>query len=207
MDGKTIIKRYDWQRKETLYMGSEIKPTAWVQNRDNAHRFSTLQTAVNHARCVEYFSFKTFEYIILNESRDATEPLPGDAVVTNCRLVSSPQRRPDTEVIGIIEGSHIDGLGRLVTFNASAFRDDKYTSCSGGPAPYILPENLELVGTYRAQFWRWSNGHPGGGNGITYTAIVPLWRWIRPGLNGRKSCVGCYYYETCTDLAREGDRS
>lgn len=66
-----------------------------------------------------------------------------------------------------------------LTFNANgqAFRDDRYVSCSGGPATICTDyHNMKATGEiHRQQFWRWRDGMPQAHNGETYYMDVAVW--------------------------------
>lgn len=63
------------------------------------------------------------------------------------------------------------------TLSPSAYREAGHVSCSGGPCPFIKPEDLTLVGLHDQRFWRWHRGHAGASEGGDYYMCVPLWQW------------------------------
>lgn len=104
-------------------------------------------------------------------------PMPGDVV------------RLDGDYVGARQGAYAVLGGRLdrtrdefeVCFSASAFRDEQFVSCSGGPVPFVGAEELVATGETRPQtFWRWRDNIAGAGRGEAYTLEVPVWSWT-PG--------------------------
>jgi hypothetical protein len=88
---------------------------------------------------------------------------------------SKVSHRPAVEFVeGILDGT-FGGLG--ICFAASAYRQGDHVSCSGGPVPFINANSLTYVGLKRTQFWRWSNGYAGAGQGGNYHITLPQWRW------------------------------
>jgi hypothetical protein len=78
--------------------------------------------------------------------------------------------------IGCLE--HIYWKDKLcVCFSASSFRIENCVSCSGGPVPFVNPNDLTFDGLRRNQFWRWGNGFAGGGEAGYYYIDTPSWRW------------------------------
>lgn len=96
------------------------------------------------------------------------EPQPGDALIYDG---SGDFYHAGRGVLEMLCGS------LAVCFSASAFRDDRSVSCSGGPVPWVNPEDLEFAGLYQQTFWRWHDGSAGASQGGSYQITVPLWRW------------------------------
>lgn len=100
-------------------------------------------------------------------------PMPGDAV----RLIGRYTGVKFGSIaildgaIGFAEDSY------MAVFAASAFRDARVVSCSGGPAPYVACDELQPTGEMITQlFWRWKD-LPRANGGEQYLLEVPLWDW------------------------------
>lgn len=100
-------------------------------------------------------------------------PQPGDAFVTTASRWCDRVNGEKIEARGILCRQ---AWSLAACFNARAFRDDNGVSVSGGPLPFVEPEDLHFVGLHEQRFWRWADGHPGARNDGNYTATVPLWR-------------------------------
>lgn len=81
-------------------------------------------------------------------------------------------------------------------FGASAFRDNRYVSCSGGPVPDIAIEELYATGETRMQtFWRWKDGIAGAHRGDYYELEVPVWSWSPKSSRYRiEAALGTYRF-------------
>lgn len=67
----------------------------------------------------------------------------------------------------------------LACFGASAYRDSRHVSCSGGPAPYIALDDLVPTGETKLQrFWHFRNGVAMAHNGQDFHVEVPVWSWV-----------------------------
>jgi hypothetical protein len=84
---------------------------------------------------------------------------------------------PEIGRYAVIEGAvGVEKDTFMMCFNASAFRDAKSVSCSGGPS--YQPSSLELEFSGRKikrTFWKWRDGTAGAGNGESYELEVNLW--------------------------------
>jgi hypothetical protein len=103
-------------------------------------------------------------------------PQPGDAFVTTshrfCERVDG-ERLPARGVL-------CRQAGLLAAcFHARAYRDDSVVSVSGGPIPFVEPQDLHFIGLYQQRFWRWADGFPAARNDGEYIATVPLWSLSR----------------------------
>ncbi|WP_100899128.1 hypothetical protein [Nostoc flagelliforme] len=99
----------------------------------------------------------------------------GDAV-----RLTQPWKEAKIGQIGIIQGMrHTRLVSGNITFNYSAFRDDRVVSCSGG-AGTIITYTDRLVPTGETMliwYWRWKNGYVEGDNGEEYAMNVYVWEW------------------------------
>ena len=84
---------------------------------------------------------------------------------------------------GLGEGPRKRDEGRMeACFSPSAHLGPGFVSCSGGPVPFIKPEELVATGeTTQQQFWRWKDGVAKGDNGEYFTLEVPVWSWKGEG--------------------------
>lgn len=109
-------------------------------------------------------------------------PMPGDVVRLDGVLTGA--RRGSIGVLGGVLGRARDEYE--VCFSASAFRNDQYVSCSGGPIPFVGAEDLIPTGEVLQQtFWRWKDGRSGAGRGEYYSLEVPVWSWNPNGYRAR----------------------
>jgi hypothetical protein len=100
-------------------------------------------------------------------------PQPGDAFVTTSHRWCDRVNGEPVEARGVL----CREAGVLAAcFNARAFRDENGVSVSGGPIPFVEPEDLHFVGLHRQRFWRWADGFPSAHNDGEYHVTVPLWR-------------------------------
>lgn len=99
----------------------------------------------------------------------------GDAI----RLIK-PWMEVKAGKIGIIAGMrHRRLISGSITFNYSAFRNDRIVECSGGPGTITTDTKL-LIPTGEkilVWFWRWKDGYPKANNGEDYAVMVNLWDW------------------------------
>ncbi|MFN6475353.1 hypothetical protein [Nostoc sp. DedQUE07] len=99
----------------------------------------------------------------------------GDAI-----RLTKPWQEAKAGEIGIIDGMrHRRLISGSITFNYSAFRDDRVVSCSGGPGTIITYTN-RLVPTGETMlvwYWRWKDGYTGADNGERYAMEVNIWEW------------------------------
>lgn len=99
----------------------------------------------------------------------------GDAV----RLTKDWKGTPAGQT-GIIDGMRYRRLeSGNITFNYSAFRDDRVVSCSGGPGTIITyTDRLIPTGeTMLVWYWRWKNGYAEAHNDERYAMRVNVWEW------------------------------
>jgi hypothetical protein len=142
--------------KEVEWFPNEKDAGAWVQ-----HVYGmSLAQARNHG--IEIKGFRQ------------RGPKVGDAFWTDnyslCDVVDGIKQRT-TGVLCTICG---DLAG---CFNPSTFREENDVSCSGGPLPWIQPDELKFSGLQKVTYWRWWNGTSGANMGGHYAMTVPLWRW------------------------------
>lgn len=82
--------------------------------------------------------------------------------------------------LGIISGSrHRRLYDCSIIFQASAFRDDKVVSCSGGPGT-ITTSCSRLIPTgetHLTWYWRWKDGHACANNSESYAMNSFVWEW------------------------------
>lgn len=142
-----VVKR---NGKEVEWFNDEKDANAWI-----LHVFGSVEQA------------KACGITVGRLTKDRT-PRDGDAVVYD------GTGEHYTEGFGVLERTAGE---TAVCFSASAFRDERYVSCSGGPVPFVDPKDLVLVGIRPTNFWRWHQGHAGAHQGGHYTMNVPLWRW------------------------------
>lgn len=85
---------------------------------------------------------------------------------------------PKAGSLGVIGGNLNERQAAMfVCFAASAYRDDRTVSCSGGPVPLIKAEALVWTGEFvERAFWRWRD-LPQADGGFHYTLQVPVWNW------------------------------
>lgn len=114
-------------------------------------------------------------------------PMPGDVV----RLSADWYGSNTAGVMGVLDG--VEGHAKdeyLCVLRPSAFRGpstafsgDKgvFISCSGGPCPFIRPEELVWTGeTVQRWYWMW-RATPEADGGINYQLEVPVWDWAPRG--------------------------
>jgi hypothetical protein len=108
-----------------------------------------------------------------------TPPVPqaGDAVRLAGTWKWSGIEHGDIGVINGLLGQPDDAVE--ITFNASIYRDNRYVSCSGGPATIATPVGgLQPTGeVVDLQVWRFKNGIRQAHNQERHTVTVPLWDW------------------------------
>lgn len=99
----------------------------------------------------------------------------GDAI-----RLTKPWKEAKVGQIGIIQGMRHRAISSgSITFNYSAFRDDKVVTCSGGPGT-IITESNRLVPTGEKMliwYWRWKDGYAKAHNGEEYAMKVNVWEW------------------------------
>jgi hypothetical protein len=110
-------------------------------------------------------------------------PRAGDAVtykgggrcdyLLNPEYPSQPKRESRLGILDHTYGQESFGI----TFSASAFRDGRFLSCSGGPIPSTQADHLTFIGLRQTRFWRWHDGFAGAGKGGDYYINVPHWLW------------------------------
>lgn len=128
---------------------------------------------------VHGFVHRPAEGLCDGPARRPPAPMPGDAV----RLLSGPWTAGEVKpgALGVLEGMVGDPLTDTVSivFNASSFRDDSVVSCSGGPAPAVVPvgELIRTDDTAEVRFWQWRHGIARAHEGQDYTLTVPVWDW------------------------------
>jgi hypothetical protein len=88
--------------------------------------------------------------------------------------------------IGIIDGFTEQEYPEdvQITFNYRAFIGSsrggpEFASVSGGPGTTATPvSELVKIGRTTVNCWRWKDGIPGAGRGISYDRECDLWAWI-----------------------------
>lgn len=102
-------------------------------------------------------------------------PMPGDAVRLTKRYHGADQG--EIGIIGGMIGEPKDHYN--ITFKYSAYRDDQYVSCSGGPGTIATPASkLKPTGlTTKVWFWKFKDGIREANNDEIYYMYVPVWEW------------------------------
>jgi len=101
-------------------------------------------------------------------------PQPGDLV-----RLDGPYWGADIGHLAMINGDtgwQVEPQTYMIVFRPSAYLDDHGVSCSGGPCPIVRADQLTLVGTHQASFWRWQD-RPRAGGAVYYEHDVNLWSW------------------------------
>lgn len=134
-------------------------------------------------------------------------PMPGDAIMLDvgCECTGV---KPGT--VAVLEGR----IGQcrdeyMACFSASAFNDGQCVNCSGGPVPYVSPEQLVATGEMiTVQFWRWKDGMAGAHRGEYYQKEVPLWKWQPGGYRDQADkALATYRFWSDSLYVREAQRA
>jgi hypothetical protein len=116
----------------------------------------------------------------IENERDTSEQIRIGVQAGDAIRLTKPWKGASIGQIGIIQGMrHTRLVSGNITFNYSAFRDDRVVTCSGGPGTIITyTDRLVPTGeTMLIWYWRWKDGYAGGDRGESYAAMANVWEW------------------------------